>query len=312
MLEFIMAAVGAVGLGAFYIAILYNTYDISYTKSRRILGLVSVGLAVPLALSFFYAFFPIWGLTFGNESFDRFFQAAVAAPIMEESFKLWFFYLIFFRKKPQMGPFEGMFSFALVGLGFAVVEDCDYIIGYLFSHSGDPNAYFKIMYYRSFPMHVLFDGIAGYWIGHAGTGFFNQKGKQNNRPQNATGTPSINWDFIAKGYGIALGAHAAWNFIATVFTLWLSTPLLFLFLYFCIRLYKKYLRSARPPESVKIDIAYYEMLAYHRRVMRENRIAREKDLDYLVLVTLPAIFGLTILCFFAEAFIYMLRGVIWG
>ena len=308
-----MAIIGAVGIGVFYIAILYNTYNVTYTKSRRILNLVSVGMATPLALMLFYAFIPMYSITFGSEIIDDLFHSVLTAPIMEESFKLWIFYLVFFRKKPHMGPFEGMFSFAIIGLGFAIVEDCDYIIDVLFTEGDDPGTYAGIMFARSFPGHMLFDGIAGYWIGHAGKEFFEREQQKKTRRFKADTLPEMNWNFIAKGYSIALAAHASWNFILTVtFWLWLTIPLLFFQCYLCVCLYRKYFRASKPPEPEKVEISYHEMLAYHRKVIKENRIAREKDLQYLVLKTIPSILGLSVVCLFADAFIRMFGAMLWG
>ena len=215
MFAIVLAVFGAFALGAFYIGIIYSTYDTGYAKSGRILAFVSTGMLLASTLLLFYASIPTPAIRFGHALVDDLIDSAILAPIVEETVKLWAFYFLFFRHNPRISPYEGMFSFALLGLGFAIVENSDYSSGTsseMIIRGGSS----EIMYCRSFPGHVLFNGIAGYWIGHSGHGAAKEGGKALPSKSSGSSHMSLDLDFIGKGYMIALGAHAAWNAFATL------------------------------------------------------------------------------------------------
>ncbi len=123
---------------------------------------------------------------------DTLFSSVIIAPLIEESTKA-FFVLLLARNKNFDGPLDGLIYGAMVGTGFASVEDILYGIEQANIATG-----IMVVTIRSITMilgHPLYTGITGAGIGAAKIGYTHKK---------------------LSRISLAMVLHALWNWSASV------------------------------------------------------------------------------------------------
>ncbi len=100
---------------------------------------------------------------------ETFFKAFCRAAFVEETIKFLTFFAIFFRSKAFNEPFDGIIYSAIVGLGFAYMENIGYALKYthpyFVQNAEYGRALLTITLIRSIPGHLLFSSITGYFTG---------------------------------------------------------------------------------------------------------------------------------------------------
>jgi len=148
------------------------------------------------------------------------FSAYVGAGLIEEGVKFLLMFLVIWRLRfPDVAePMDLVIYFGILGAGFGIYEDFWYIFksSYPSWVSGDPARFSEVFgaitVARSFPGHILFDGLAGYLIGYAR---FCQ-GR----------LARLAW--IGGGFAIAVVTHGSFNMLATAGRILLITYIVFL------------------------------------------------------------------------------------
>ena len=144
-------------------------YLTSQHKSINIvdgLHYVGIGAFSVIMLPFLSILLPDWNTDFISlNTFQNFFM--VVAP-KEELIKYLSFLILFAaKKKKDVHPLSIMFYMGMVGLGFAMVENLQYLSAY-------GTEVLKTRTFTSTIAHMLFGMFAGYWIalGRINTGKF--------------------------------------------------------------------------------------------------------------------------------------------
>ena len=102
-------------------------------------------------------------------------QSFFRAGFLEELIKYLFFFVFFWNMPFEEFPekYDGMLYFGSIGGGFALYEDFLYIFSrtnyfwQLGKAAKSETVFQSMMLYRSFPGHILFGALAGYFIGKA-------------------------------------------------------------------------------------------------------------------------------------------------
>jgi len=187
-------------LSLIYIALLYRSHPFRRLPLVSILMTFAVGMLAVVPVIIVYRLLP------GLEQ-DGLLGAVLVAPIIEESVKL----LLFALTARRLGypsliePLDYAITFGVLGVGFAIYEDFWYIFGNTYPSwiSGDQNHFIEVFrwmaYARSFPGHVLFNALAGFFIGW---GVCQARGK-------------VRWGWYAGAFLIAAGSHSLFNLAAS-------------------------------------------------------------------------------------------------
>src|SRR5215211_1977601 len=125
---------------------------------------------------------------------DTFVETAIIAPVVEEFGKgLFLVFVLLLRRYQMHGILDGIVYAALVGIGFAFVEDVAYYLSAL-----DEGALSTTVFLRGVMgpfAHPLFTSATGIGIGIAAT----------------TRRPGLRWTAPLIGYSVAVFLHAIWN-----------------------------------------------------------------------------------------------------
>ena len=133
-------------------------------------------------------------ILFGLPGTNQFVDTAVAAPLIEESAKgLFLVAIVVFRRSQVHGLLDGIIYGALVGIGFAFVEDIVYYLGSL--QSGQLGVTFILRGVMGPFAHPLFTAATGLGIGIAVSA---------RRPAVRVVAPIL-------GFAAAVVMHAIWN-----------------------------------------------------------------------------------------------------
>jgi protease PrsW len=133
-------------------------------------------------------------LVFGLSGTNEFINVAIAAPVVEELGKgLFLVAVVIFRRTELHGPLDGIIYGALVGIGFAFVEDIVYYLQSL--QSGQLGATFFLRGIMGPFAHPLFAAATGLGIGIAV----------------ATRSPAVRFLALILGFLAAVVMHGIWN-----------------------------------------------------------------------------------------------------
>ncbi len=155
-------------------------------------------------------------LLFALPGTDSFVDTAVIAPLVEEAGKgLFLLAVVLLRREQVHGPLDGLVYAALVGIGFAFVEDIVYYLSALVESGGAALTLTFIVRGIISPFaHPLFTAATGLGIGIAV----------------ATRRPLVRWLAPALGFGCAVLLHGLWNGSTFYGTEGFSTVYLFIML----------------------------------------------------------------------------------
>ena len=157
--------------------------------ARYRLAALGWGAVAAVALSFVSE-----QILFGLPGTNQFVDTAVAAPLIEESAKgLFLVAIVVFRRSQVHGLLDGIIYGALVGIGFAFVEDIVYYLGSL--QSGQLGVTFILRGVMGPFAHPLFTAATGLGIGIAVSA---------RRPAVRVLAPIL-------GFAAAVVMHAIWN-----------------------------------------------------------------------------------------------------
>ncbi len=187
-------------LSVIYIALLYRCHPSRRLPMPAVLSTFVVGMLSVVPAVLLYRFIP-------SSAMDHLLGAVVIAPLVEEAVKLGLFALTARRLGyPNLiEPIDYAILFGILGVGFGIYEDFWYIFGTSYPSwiSGDDGRFLEVfrwmLYARSFPGHVLFNGLAGFAIGWG----------------LIEGQPGRRWRWVAGGFAIAVGCHALFNLVAS-------------------------------------------------------------------------------------------------
>jgi len=187
-------------LSLVYIALLYRSHPYRKLPLASILTTFTVGMLSVVPVYLINRLVP--GLH-GNGLLG----AVLTAPLIEESVKLSLFAVTAWRLgyPSLIEPLDYAIYFGVLGVGFAVYEDFWYIFGNSYPSwvEGDTSRFlevFRLMAYaRSFPGHVLFDAISGFFIGWAV----------------CQRTKRVRWIWFAGAFLSAVGTHSLFNLVAS-------------------------------------------------------------------------------------------------
>lgn len=203
---FIKSIYTATAFSAFYVAVLYFSDRYKKESFASVTLAFFAGIFAAVTVSLLHILLP-WvfqsGLseTYPAALFSHFVQAGLA----EEVVKLAFFWLVVwqypFEDFPE--PYDGMVYLGILGAGFAVYEDFTYIFGHAYPpwESGDMTrfreAFRYIIIQRSFPGHIIFGALSGYFLGQA----------------KFTDDRFRIYRLVVYGTGLAIIAHGTFNLI---------------------------------------------------------------------------------------------------
>jgi RsiW-degrading membrane proteinase PrsW (M82 family) len=136
-------------------------------------------------------------LLFALPGTDSFVDTAVIAPVVEEAGKGLFLLAVLLLRRSQMhGVLDGLVYAALVGIGFAFVEDVLYYLSALVQGGGIAlTATFVLRGIISPFAHPLFTAATGLGVGVAVS----------------TRRPVLRWLAPVLGFAVAVALHAIWN-----------------------------------------------------------------------------------------------------
>ncbi|HUG47075.1 MAG TPA: PrsW family glutamic-type intramembrane protease [Candidatus Limnocylindria bacterium] len=134
-------------------------------------GVIAIGLSGPTNGAVIEILSKLGGVRLAQE-----WGAALAAPPVEELFKFLGMIVIFLIARYEIdGIFDGFIYGAMVGLGFAAVENVQYFVGAIASSGGGDQIgpVLQMFFLRAIVvgayMHVLWSGIAGIGLGYYAT-----------------------------------------------------------------------------------------------------------------------------------------------
>jgi len=139
-----------------YATIIYFTSPYKSVSFRRGLIFLWGGMTSTMLVQLFYFFIP-----FLSKSHSDFFQLfAVVGPVEETSKLIAFFLILHFTKDKKVSshPARYMFYFAMVGLGFAIIENIHYMQRYGIW-------VLPTRLFTSTIAHMIFGLLLGYWAG---------------------------------------------------------------------------------------------------------------------------------------------------
>lgn len=197
---FLQSAYLSSALSLVYIALLYRSHPFRRLPLVSVFATFIVGMLAVVPVMLVYRLIP--GL-----KPDGMLGALLTAPLVEESVKL----SLFAWTAKRLGypsliePLDFAITFGILGVGFAIYEDFWYIFGNSYPSwvSGDISRFTEVfrwmMYARSFPGHILFDALAGFFIGWGVC-----QSKRNSR-----------WIWYVGAFLVAAGTHGLFNLVAS-------------------------------------------------------------------------------------------------
>jgi RsiW-degrading membrane proteinase PrsW (M82 family) len=197
---FLQSAYLSSALSLIYIALLYRCHPFRRLPLVSVFSTFIVGMLAVVPVMLVYRLIP------GLKS-DGLLGALLVAPLVEESVKLFLFAWTARRLRyPSLiEPLDYAITFGILGVGFAIYEDFWYIFGNSYPSwiSGDVSRFTEVFrwmaYARSFPGHILFNAIAGFFIGW---GLCHAAGR-------------TRWVWYASALLIAAGSHSLFNLVAS-------------------------------------------------------------------------------------------------
>ena len=181
---------------AIYLLDLYEREPLSLVFGALVWGAVAATVLAGIANAG-------WGLVVarvGGAAFAAEWTAALTAPFVEESLKVAGVILIYLIARDEMDDMmDGFVYGAMVGLGFALVEDVFYFIAIFGGTTGGVLAGFYVRVVSSgFYGHVLYTGVAGMGVAY----FVSRRGEASFGRRLA----------VALGlFAAAVGGHFLWN-----------------------------------------------------------------------------------------------------
>jgi len=187
------------GLSLLYIYLLYRSNPLRRLPGPTVTLSFALGMAAVIPVVFLRQLLP-------PEPTSAPFSAYVSAGLIEEGVK----FLVLFATIWRFGfpdlaePIDLAVYFGVLGAGFGIYEDFWYIFSgsYNVWIEGDIGRFHEvfsaIVLARSFPGHILFNGIAGYLIGHAR--FLSARRDR------------VAW--LVGGFALAVGLHGSFNLVA--------------------------------------------------------------------------------------------------
>lgn len=136
-------------------------YRDKYEKEPVLLLLKSLGLGMLITIPIIFV---ERGLSiilpYLPKNIQAFYTAFIIAGFTEEGFKYLAFFLLIWKNKNFNEKFDGIVYAVFISLGFAAVENINYIIQY-----GENTGYIRAL--ASVPAHALFGVTMGYYFGLA-------------------------------------------------------------------------------------------------------------------------------------------------
>tara|TARA_B100000989_G_C19525126_1_gene466378 strand:- start:692 stop:1477 length:786 start_codon:yes stop_codon:yes gene_type:complete len=135
-----------------YLSSPYKSLSIKYSKNFFIGGIFSV-----VILNFIMYLFPYWDPEY---FYDVFYQAFWVVAPREEISKFLMFLIIYkgLYSKNELHPITYMFYFGMLGLGFALVENIQYVTQYGLW-------VLKVRTFGAVFVHMICGLLFGYWVG---------------------------------------------------------------------------------------------------------------------------------------------------
>ena len=193
-----------------YASIIYFSSPLKSLNWKSSLKAVAAGVSSVVLVYSFNTFFPIWSTM--SFMFDPFAQQFYVVAPKEELCKFIVFFLAMgaiYKEGDYIHPIAHMFYFAMVGLGFALIEN----IGYTERYGMD------VLFVRTFTStltHMICGLLFGYWIG---LGKIVRSKFQSRSLMGVwlANKPTIkNIIHIGIGYLTAVSFHGLWNYNLTV------------------------------------------------------------------------------------------------
>ncbi|MCK5827505.1 PrsW family intramembrane metalloprotease [Candidatus Bipolaricaulota bacterium] len=197
---FLQSAYLSSALSLIYIALLYRSHPFRRLPLVSVFATFIVGMLAVVPVMLVYRLIP--GL-----KPEGMLGALLLAPLVEESVKLFAFAWTARRLgyPSLIEPLDYAIAFGILGVGFAIYEDFWYIFGHSYPSwiSGDISRFSEVFrwmaYARSFPGHILFNALAGFFIGW---GLCQSEGK-------------VRWTWYASAFLVAAGTHSLFNLVAS-------------------------------------------------------------------------------------------------
>lgn len=215
----ILLFIGVVFPPLIYAYIIYLTSPLKTINLKTGLQYIGMGIASVLLFPFVNLLLPNWDLS-PDPFKDQFFYVAPK----EELFKFTSFYILtYFRNKKDEHPLTSMFYMGMVGLGFAMIENLQYLARF------GPFV-LKVRTFTSTLAHMFFGMFTGYWIalGKINTGKFGSRSVFGVLMANNPKAKSIIYTLIGLFCGIFY--HALWNFNLSK-SLFASAPIMILMIF---------------------------------------------------------------------------------
>lgn len=222
-----------------------------------------------------------------HTSLQRLLNCYIEAGLYEETMKFTFIYLLIWNKKEFNETMDGIVYFAMCGLGFAVIENIQYIAAMstnklLFIKNLQYNLeLLNIIVFRSLPGHVLINAIGGYFVGRAKFG---------------EESPAL---WLAIGYIISVIFHGTFNLLAPSF------PYLILYILALCVLLAGLIHKARKATPFRkerlreeIDSEIWEAI----REAQENATANKG----IILILIPVLISMSIFIYVFTAWLTQL------
>jgi len=156
------------GLSLLYIFLLYRSNPLRRLPTTTVTLIFILGMAAVIPVVLIRYLLPLGNITTP-------FSAYVTAGLIEEGIK----FLVMACTVWQLGfpdlaePIDFAIYFGILGVGFGIYEDFWYIFSgsYEVWTAGDIGRFHEVfrvvVLARTFPGHILFNGLAGYLVGHA-------------------------------------------------------------------------------------------------------------------------------------------------
>lgn len=168
MTLFVQTIYLAAALSLGYIFLLYRSNPLRRLPGTTVTVAFTAGMLAVLPVSVLHRFLPL-------EMAPGPLSAFVTAGLIEEGVKFGVMALTIWRLRfPDVAePLDIAIYFGVLGVGFGVYEDFSYLFGGVYptwsagSSATARHALETLLLARSFPGHILFDGLAGFFVGAA-------------------------------------------------------------------------------------------------------------------------------------------------
>jgi RsiW-degrading membrane proteinase PrsW (M82 family) len=165
---FVQTVYLAAGLSLAYIFLLYRSNPLRRLPGTTVTVVFTVGMLAVLPVAFLHRFLPL-------NTQPGVFSSFVTAGLVEEGVKFAVMALTIWRLRfPDVAePLDVAIYFGVLGVGFGVYEDFSYLFGGVYpawsagNTAAARHALDALALARAFPGHILFDGLAGFFVGAA-------------------------------------------------------------------------------------------------------------------------------------------------